>query len=521
MNKDMSQTEICHRYNIEKCMDAEDFISYIFPYCRSTSQRWKEEFITLLDEDIDTENKTIKKGIITDIFNISDLEKRREIVIHEFGNDEYEDGKRIYDNYFAKVESAREFVVNRNEKLAALSGGSFTRNTLKNWKNGCGKPRNRDVVIKLAFWSRLTIEETNKLLDCAGMPELYIKGKNSTQCTKNSISDLVYIHMLNHGMYSFEDAKNLIEIINKEAKTILSENLRNPQYDNTKSLEEVFYKKKIENLEGLKEFFYKNVIDLVCSYKTFCGLLVKKFGDKYMIKKRCKGNWEREKDSIREFTESKVRKEYSWREGLRRVLYMAYKIETEKKHQENNFLRKHIIVLGLILNENRIGINNLLKLCKEPPLYDRDYTECIVINATDEQDGEVKSKRTCPIWYMVKNLEDVQMMKYYDPHCEKIEHFREKLKAGLLKYEKIYYKYKENGEDIHLKNAYDSHVCVITALKALQTYEWIKNIYKKVEKRIPDKEKEKENDRLIDWFPEKRLFEYLVEHVMEKAREEK
>lgn len=66
-------------------MDAEDFISYIFPYCRSTSQRWKEEFITLLDEDIDTENKTIKKGIITDIFNISDLEKRREIVIHEFG----------------------------------------------------------------------------------------------------------------------------------------------------------------------------------------------------------------------------------------------------------------------------------------------------------------------------------------------------------------------------------------------------------------------------------------------------
>ena len=72
-----------------------------------------------------------------------------------------------------------------------------------------------------------------------------------------------------------------------------------------------------------------------------------------------------------------------------------------------------------------------------------------------------------------------------------------------------------------MKNAYDSHKCVINALKALQTYEWIKNTYKEVEKRKPEKEREKENDRLIDWFPEKCLFEYLAAHVMEKTRMKK
>ena len=68
----------------DECMCPEDYQKMILDSCWSTSQRWAKAVEQLIENDLNAPGKTIKKGIISDIFSITDLREREEFVNHEF-----------------------------------------------------------------------------------------------------------------------------------------------------------------------------------------------------------------------------------------------------------------------------------------------------------------------------------------------------------------------------------------------------------------------------------------------------
>ena len=160
---DMSQTANCNTVNVERCEEPVDFINLIFPYCKTISQRWSEKMKELMNEDLSVPFKTIKKGIITDICTLTDPAQIKQMVDQEFGTSLSSSEKTVYEQYF-KNKSLSKFSVNANA-LARLGNNDFTINTIKSWINGTTSPQDREYVLKLAFWAKYNIEETNKLLE--------------------------------------------------------------------------------------------------------------------------------------------------------------------------------------------------------------------------------------------------------------------------------------------------------------------------------------------------------------------
>ena len=53
----------------DECMCPEDYQKMILDSCWSTSQRWAKAVEQLIENDLNAPGKTIKKGIISDIFS--------------------------------------------------------------------------------------------------------------------------------------------------------------------------------------------------------------------------------------------------------------------------------------------------------------------------------------------------------------------------------------------------------------------------------------------------------------------
>ena len=536
---DMSQTANCNTVNVERCEEPVDFINLIFPYCKTISQRWSEKMKELMNEDLSVPFKTIKKGIITDICTLTDPAQIKQMVDQEFGTSLSSSEKTVYEQYF-KNKSLSKFSVNANA-LARLGNNDFTINTIKSWINGTTSPQDREYVLKLAFWAKYNIEETNKLLECAGMHELYIKGTGNSKNTKSSIRDLIYIYMLRHERYSFAEAQDLISYCDKNLHEYLEKSLSCDNLNSsTKYWEDWIFHKSQGNIEDLKTEFESHVRLLIHDYRALYGEISTEFTKKYDVQKGPEQYYGEDSSgegpaSIRALTTSRlnislkknkqpIQSDRRWKESLKNTLYATYSPEkpnrnfrtndstgkkTEKKKNEKNetghlercFQRRDIIVLGLILNKSCKGINELLSMCKEPPLYGRDYTESIVINALVRNRAKKVSYEK-----IVDDLYDEDLIEYYKVTPDKV-------KSQFSIYDDIYIEYKNRSnydpeQKAEVEGFYSCNAPAINALVSLRTFQWIKNMYSKLEPYMHvDKKKQVS---LIDWFPEKVLFEYLI-----------
>ena len=168
---------------------------------------------------------------------------------------------------------------------------------------------------------------------------------------------------------------------------------------------------------------------------------------------------------------------------------------------ERCFQRRDIIVLGLILNKSYKGINDLLGMCKEPPLYGKDYTESIVINALVRNRAKKVSYEK-----IVDDLYDEDLIEYYKVTPDEV-------KSQFSIYNDIYIEYKNRSnydpkQKAEAEGFYSCNAPAINALVSLRTFQWIKNMYSELEPYMHVDTKKQVS--LIDWFPEKVLFEYLI-----------
>lgn len=121
--------------------------------------------LNLADKDPNSKHKTILNGIVKDIIKESNKEKAKQISEQEFGKtirlSAWEGDIDIYTQYFSKIKDISQFDLSHKAFCVLLNR---SRGTIINWYNGKGLPKYRDDVIKLAFWAKYTVEETNKLL---------------------------------------------------------------------------------------------------------------------------------------------------------------------------------------------------------------------------------------------------------------------------------------------------------------------------------------------------------------------
>lgn len=466
-NINMNQTINCNSKNVKECNEPEDFIKLIFPYCKTISERWAEKINELIDDDITVSFKTIKKGIITDIFEIADPNCVKQRVDLEFGTDLSPSEKTVYEQY-SKNKSLSDFSVNNNV-LDRIGNGSFSRNTINSWKDGITSPQNREDVIKLAFWAKYDIQETNRLLECAGMHKLYIKGTGNSKNTKSSLQDLVYMYMIQHKKYSFAEAQELISHLDKQLHEELGKTLaRDGLGSSTKYLEDWLFHKSCGDIDDLKREFNNSFNYLIYDYRVLYGEISSELKKRYDVERNPEKYYGEDAEddegpsSIRELTTSKLNEflkkskkpiqvERKWKESLKNTLYAAcnpekpnmnFRVNNFSKksgeknmaeHQERCFQRNDIIVLGLILNKSYKGINDLLDMCKEQPLYGKNYTESIIINALER-------KRVKDVSYtdIVDDLYDADLIEYYKVTPDEV-------KSQLSIYDDIYIEYQNRS----------------------------------------------------------------------------
>lgn len=487
-----------------ECTHPEDYQKEILGSCWDKSQRWAKAVDHLIDDNLQVPGKTIKKGIISDIFSITDLRKREIFVNYEFGEDSIskDEDRTIYERYF-RNKTLENFTLKRQAigdmASKCYGGGKFTRNVIDQWRGG-SVPYDRVKVIKLAFWAKCTLEETNKLLECAGMHKLYLKGTSSSAALQNSLQDMVYIFMLEHKCYSFATAQEFIDkldyhlLITAQTEEGLEEN--NEDVSTTSLL----YELNNLNFEqsNFIEYFKKYVPHFISPYNILNGNLAILFTDKYHI---CKNNQiDVSQNSIRALTNSTLRfftktngtntapkgkgnitisnEVDKWPSSLSNLLYAAFGIvkrpkkqkknpkkpetvpEPIRKHMERIFSRNDIITMGLILNCSKAGINNLLNLAQEPPLYARNFIENIIMTASDNT-----TEYICEV--SSRDLIDQFTSVYSDCYGITKQDFSEAISA-FQRFSNYPSKYdKEYNIDF---------TDTITAMKSLLRYGWIKSI---------------------------------------------
>ena len=373
MNKKMStlmNTSDCNKENA-KCIDASDIKGKILPSCRTQEERWQEAFLNLADKDPNSKHKTILNGIVKDIIKESNKEKAKQISEQEFGKtirlSAWEGDIDIYTQYFSKIKDISQFDLSHKAFCVLLNR---SRGTIINWYNGKGLPKYRDDVIKLAFWAKYTVEETNKLLACAGKHSLYVKGSEN----KNTLVDTVYIHMLNHGNYSFAKAQKLIketnQVIqqkiqaqNKEGVIVLS---HEPSSD-SKNMEKLLLNKVGNSDADFLTFIKQHVDSFIYDYQKLYDILCSDFETQYDVNnKNVVNHRDSYTSSLNSLLGISAGPKRRWKNSLVKIIYAALPQKTKQTQlvdtDYHTISRKDLIVLGLILNRDLPGVNMLLSL---------------------------------------------------------------------------------------------------------------------------------------------------------------
>ena len=523
---------------LKKCDTPEDYQRYLLYHCKSANQRWVEAYTKLTDDDPNVPWKTVKKGIISDVFELTDPEERKDFVEREFGNNKFElfEGryKSIYELYFqdkTKEQFSSTAVSIGRLASSRIDGlGSFTRNTVNFWLEG-SMPQDRDIVIKLSFWAKCTVEETNKLLELAGMHKLYLKGTGNIKSTRSSLQDIVYIFMLQNKNYSFSTAQEVITSLNSKLKEEIKKEMTIDVDDaDTKIMTDLFNELSSDKKE-LEDYFKTNISKLLYNYRSLYGLIVQSFENKYAISKGNQAN--PAYSSIRAFTvsrlETKIKQElkanineiYSkknekerkssvdgrWRESLKNTLYSAFNANAEidqklskkldpndynikiqktftEKQMKRIFQRNDIIVLGLIENRSDEGMTKLLQSAQESPLYAKNFIEAVIIRAVSEP------RVYFPLTKMINLL-------YTNMHYEQYGLTKEELLDATRSYLHFYEHPNYYNDELKKLSA------GINAMLSLRRYEWIKSV-SVVKEMYPWKEQ-----TVLK-------FQYLPENVKEK-----
>lgn len=486
----------------QQCEYPEDFQKFLLFSCQNNGTRWANAVAKLMSDDRNVPWKTIKKGIISVILD-KNQEDRKKYVDRELGTDPVSEKEQsIYEQYFCNADSID--TVHMSKLLIGCMGvsnkrslGFFTRTSIHSWLSGA-LPRERNIVIKLAFWAHCTVEETNKLLECAGMHKLYLKGIGRTIGeNKASLQDIVYIFMLEHENYSFTTAQEIIEVLNKHFHNKIQEKMTfNPDDSDTFYMQN-FFNGLSNDKEDLIEYFDNNIPTLLYSYTTLYGNIVESFINKYSISKGSQADPVH--SSIHAFTTSQLEAKLpkaikkdspkkkrnrnsddgTWRESLKNTLYAAFNMyEDDKKTMsavfQNNkdpeitkqfkedqigriFQRNDIIALGLILHSSKAEINNMLEWAQEAPLYSRNFAENVVMNATENPAGY------CSASQVIDTLFTVEHIKQYSISS------RELLNA-MHAYLHFY------SNPLKYKDEINHFAAGINALLSLRKYEWIKSV---------------------------------------------
>lgn len=561
----LMSTAKCNKENAE-CSDISEIRDKVLPYCRTQEERWKEAFLSLINGDVNTEDKTIKKGILKDIIEEPDKEKAEQIVVQEFGEtavlSEAKGTINIYERYFSNIKDVSQFKISKQVLSVLLNRG---RSTIINWCDGKDAPKYRDDIIKLAFWAKCTIEETNKLLECAGKHGLYIKGSGDSKGNANSLVDAVYIHMLSHKNYSFANAKKLISetnrVIQERIKAMNGNAEITLKYDlssDSKHMEELLFEVNNNDFEFLT-FIKEHIDNFIYDYQSLYAMLYKDFEEKYDINNK---GVEEYRDSCKTSLNSLLGissgTDRRWKNSLVKIVYAAIppekKQEQQKKRQDrqkksmaeanrtqaplintdfHTISRKDLIVLGLILNRSLNGMNELLGACKEPPIYGKGIGECIIWNTleTDVELGieefpkKVKNlyKSECIYTVFKKSLEQNAYIRKDESINTVKPKIIELLNMKLSEYETLYYEhmYKTKANTIHKRSReeidaeYRCKFPCCNALHSLQVFEWIKSAATEIEiQEVID-----DLQDIFDLYPEKQLFDYIVTFIAQEMEE--
>lgn len=544
MNKKMStlmNTSDCNKENA-KCIDASDIKGKILPSCRTQEERWQEAFLNLADKDPNSKHKTILNGIVKDIIKESNKEKAKQISEQEFGKtirlSAWEGDIDIYTQYFSKIKDISQFDLSHKAFCVLLNR---SRGTIINWYNGKGLPKYRDDVIKLAFWAKYTVEETNKLLACAGKHSLYVKGSEN----KNTLVDTVYIHMLNHGNYSFAKAQKLIketnQVIqqkiqaqNKEGVIVLS---HEPSSD-SKNMEKLLLNKVGNSDADFLTFIKQHVDSFIYDYQKLYDILCSDFETQYDVNnKNVVNHRDSYTSSLNSLLGISAGPKRRWKNSLVKIIYAALPQKTKQTQlvdtDYHTISRKDLIVLGLILNRDLPGVNMLLKTCKEEPIYGRGIGECIIWNALEtgaELEVDEFPKKAAELYELdcIYTIFKNALEQNGDIQFENDETNQEKLKAALNKklseYERLYYEHEykmpydvirrnKSKEQINKDYIRKSPCC--NALHSLKVFEWIKSTVAEIGLPIVTENLQE----ILDLYPEKQLFDYIVSFIAQEMEE--
>ena len=544
MNKKMStlmNTSDCNKENA-KCIDASDIKGKILPSCRTQEERWQEAFLNLADKDPNSKHKTILNGIVKDIIKESNKEKAKQISEQEFGKtirlSAWEGDIDIYTQYFSKIKDISQFDLSHKAFCVLLNR---SRGTIINWYNGKGLPKYRDDVIKLAFWAKYTVEETNKLLACAGKHSLYVKGSEN----KNTLVDTVYIHMLNHGNYSFAKAQKLIketnkviqqkiQAQNKEGVIVLS---HEPSSD-SKNMEKLLLNKVGNSDADFLTFIKQHVDSFIYDYQKLYDILCSDFETQYDVNnKNVVNHRDSYTSSLNSLLGISAGPKRRWKNSLVKIIYAALPQKTKQTQlvdtDYHTISRKDLIVLGLILNRDLPGVNMLLKTCKEEPIYGRGIGECIIWNALEtgaELEVDEFPKKAAELYELdcIYTIFKNALEQNGDIQFENDETNQEKLKAALNKklseYERLYYEHEykmpsdvirrnKSKEQINKDYIRKSPCC--NALHSLKVFEWIKSTVAEIGLPIVTENLQE----ILDLYPEKQLFDYIVSFIAQEMEE--
>lgn len=540
-------TSACNEKNA-RCSNASDIIKEdLLSYCRTQEERWKEAFLNLADNDPNSKHKTILKGIIKDIIEEPDSQKARKICEQEFGESyrqcQWEDEIDIYMQYFSNIKDISQFNLSHKTFCILMKRA---RSTIINWYEGNGLPKYRDDVIKLAFWAKCTIKETNKLLECAGKHRLYVKGAGDTYDNRDSLVDTVYIHMLRHGNYSFADAQGLIKEMNRVIQEeIKAQNergsivLEHTPSSNSGNLEKLLKKVKNSDISFLN-FIRKHVDSFVYNYQTLYDILYSDFEEQYDINNKGVESHRKysNKSSLNSLLGISAGPKRRWKNSLVKIIYAAIPQKAKQTAltdtDYHTISRKDLIVLGLILNWDLTKINMVvLPTCKEAPIYGRGIKECLLWNAfytgaelhVDEFPEKANElyESECIYTIFKTAVEKTSNTKFGNDETSKQELIAA-LNKHLLEYETLYYEHeyymppsviqrKKSRNQINKEYNHKFPCC--NALHSLKVFEWIKSTV--VELNMPIVTENMQE--ILELYPEKQLFDYIVSFIAQEMEE--
>ena len=226
-----------------------------------------------------------------------------------------------------------------------------------------------------------------------------------------------------------------------------------------------------------------------------------------------------------------------WKNSLVKIIYAALPQKTKQTQlvdtDYHTISRKDLIVLGLILNRDLTGVNMLLKTCKEEPIYGRGIGECIIWNALEtgaELEVDDFPKKAAELYELdcISTIFKNAVEQNDDIQFENDETDQEKLKAvlnqKLIEYETLYYEHEykmpsdvirrnKSKEQINKEYIRKSPCC--NALHSLKVFEWIKSTVAEIGLPIVTENLQE----ILDLYPEKQLFDYIVSFIAQEMEE--